>query len=69
MIIPASESFSSVNNNRIVDVVTYYDSNEYSGHALANTVNQGNGNGWVLVTRLRHGMKGETSKNMEMEGK
>ena len=44
-------------NNGVIDVVTDYDSNEYSGHAFTNTVNQKNGNEWILVTRTRNGKK------------
>ena len=41
----------NVNNNGVMDGVTDYDSAEYYSHTIANTMNQENGNEWVLVTR------------------
>ena len=34
--------FGHVNNNRVVDLVTYCDLTEYSSHVLATNVNQEN---------------------------
>ena len=45
------------NNNWVMDGVTNCDSDEYSIHALANTVNQENVNEWLLGTISMNGKK------------
>ena len=44
-----------VNNSEITNVVTDFDSTEYSSRALVNPMKQINSNKWVLVNRSRNG--------------
>ena len=48
-------SSGSVKNNIVLDGVTNNDLNEYSRHALAEVVDGGNRNFWILVTRYSIG--------------